>query len=162
MQSPVKVEESDVVDNLLEASTEFKCFYDTERPKAGNIEWYFDPHISSRFVSAEAAHISDLINNCQKICLKRLPVPVDDAHLVAHEILHAVFKDEKNQLIICECGAAYKSLQINIVRCSKILLSIRFCMKNTISIFQKIVSGNSPLSSGRGVIKRSQEIIFLK
>jgi hypothetical protein len=96
-----EIDESEVVDNLRQSSDEFNKFYDKERPRAGRIKWCFVPDLSKRHVAA-AAHAFDQNGKCHKICLTSFPVKVDDAHVVAHEMAHAVFAEENNELIIYE------------------------------------------------------------
>jgi hypothetical protein len=101
MYQPGEVEESKVVENLLQSSVEFRKFYDNARPKAGKIKWCYYPNLHEQY-AADAAHVTDINGEHQKICLARFPVYVEDAHIVAHEIMHAICSEENNTLIIYE------------------------------------------------------------
>jgi len=100
MSQPGEVDEKEVVENLL-LSTEFRGFYDKERPRAGHIKWCYNPNLRKQY-AADAMHIADPDMKCKKIILTRFPVNIEDAHIVAHEIVHAIFSEEKNTVIIYE------------------------------------------------------------
>jgi hypothetical protein len=96
-----EIDESEVIENLLRSSDEFREFYNMERPRAGQIKWCYAPNLQER-LAANAAHVADINGKHKKICLTRFPVHIDDAHIVAHEIVHAIFSEEKNTLIVYE------------------------------------------------------------
>jgi hypothetical protein len=108
MRSPRKLdEEKDVTGPLKRLSKEFKLFCENERHRAGQITWYFDSSLSLKIPTAEAAHIADPNATWHKICLTRFPVRANDAHLIAHEITHAVLAEEKNTLNVYESSILY-------------------------------------------------------
>ncbi len=55
MIQPYEVDESKVIDILLQSSPEFKEFYNNERSKIGKIKWCIAPDLPKR-LGAEAAH----------------------------------------------------------------------------------------------------------
>jgi len=116
MEPPVKVklEESDVRECLLQLSNESRDFYNNERHRAGRIEWFFNPHLKEQFVSAEAAHIYHIKEKYHEINLLRFPIPLDDARLVAHEIVHAILTEENHSLLVVPCDERYTSLSTNL------------------------------------------------
>lgn len=100
MQSPSKIDESDVVDILLRSSDAFREFYVKERCRAGHINWTFDLELSEKIKAAKAAIMTCPNSNQHEICLSEFPVQQDDARLIAHEMLHAIFEEEKNTFVI--------------------------------------------------------------
>lgn len=97
MHQSDEIDESDVVEELLQSSEVFKHFYKNERSRAGLIQWCFSPDVCEKYAGVAACVIYD---NHKKIYLTRFPVNIDDAHLIAHEITHAIFFEENNTLII--------------------------------------------------------------
>ena len=102
--------ESDIVDNLRRSSKEFKAFYNNERPRAGRIEWFFNPHLGEEIVAADAAHYYHIQEQYHEIHLTRVPVHVDDARLVAHEIVHAILAEEKHNFTVFSHNERYADL----------------------------------------------------
>lgn len=102
MQPPSKIDELDVVDILLRSSDAFREFYVKERCRAGHIDWTFDPELSKKIKAAKAAKMTYPNSNQHEICLSEFPVQQDDARLIAHEMLHAIFEEEKNTFMIYE------------------------------------------------------------
>jgi hypothetical protein len=110
MPSLVKLDESDVVDDLKQSSKEFKNFYEKERYRAGDIEWVFNPNLGEQFVAAQAAHFHHINERCHEICLSKSSICPDDAHLIAHEIVHAILAEENHGLITYRSDDMYKQL----------------------------------------------------
>lgn len=112
MRPPLRLdEELDVIGPLKSLSNKFKLFYENERGKAGQIKWYYDRSLSIKIPSAEAAHVDDPSRNLHTICLTKFPVSVKDAHLIAHEIMHAVIAEEGNNLKIVEQSILYSQFK---------------------------------------------------
>jgi hypothetical protein len=102
--------ESDIVDNLRQSSKGFREFYVNERDRAGRIEWHFNPHLSEEIIAADAAHYYHIMEKYHEIHLRRFPVLVDDARLVAHEITHAILAEENHSLLIQPCDERNRAL----------------------------------------------------
>lgn len=112
MRSPKKLdEERDITGPLKRLSNDFKLFCETERHRAGQIEWYYYPTLQVIIPSAEAAHVHDPYKNLHSICLTRFPIRKNDDHLIAHEIMHAVIAEEGNNLKIFEKNALYRQFK---------------------------------------------------
>jgi hypothetical protein len=109
MPSPSKIDELDVVDILLRSSDAFREFYVKERCRAGHIDWTFDPELSEKIKAAKAATMTRPNSNQHEICLSEFPVQQDDARLIAHEMMHAIFEEEKNTVIIYGCNTQLKA-----------------------------------------------------
>jgi hypothetical protein len=87
-------DEKDILGHILEKSTEFKIFYDKERPKAGSITWIEESVMPAEDIIAYA----DVLKG--EIHYKNHSSPTDNAHTFAHEIMHLVRGKENGILMI--------------------------------------------------------------
>lgn len=90
--NPLEFDESVVVEDLLETCVEFKIFYKEERKKKLDvIHWFLYLNLPD---GVEAA--ADVFNN--SIYYKTPPESANDAHTIAHEIMHLVRYQEIGSL----------------------------------------------------------------
>ena len=87
-------DEKDILGHILEKSTEFKRFYDKERPKAGSITWIEESVMPAEDIIAYA----DVFKS--EIHYKNDLSSTDNAYTFAHEIMHLVRGKENGILMI--------------------------------------------------------------
>lgn len=83
---------------------EFKEFYEHERDRAGEIVWRIDSNLEFKVPGAHAASRTHPDIGIHEICLTKYPVDSTDAFVVAHEIMHTIFKEENTSLLIRNRG----------------------------------------------------------
>jgi hypothetical protein len=96
-----QVDENDVVLNLKRSSPEFNRFYHEERmAKLGEILWRVDPDAGSLNKMKSITAKDDLGISYPIIYINNSHIPIDDAFVVAHEIMHLVLNKEERSLIV--------------------------------------------------------------
>jgi hypothetical protein len=117
------------VNRLLKNIEEFKNFYDNERNNiSGDIFWAEDPKIE-RGTGGIATPLNEDGNNL--IRLPIMPLPIEDAFTVAHELGHLLRKSAENNFGIGGSGnASYINSMIEDCRVDSILARYGFDLKS--------------------------------
>jgi len=89
---------------------EFKEFYEHERGRAGQIVWRIDSNLEFKIPGAHAASRTHPDTGIHEICLTKYPVDSTDAFVVAHEIMHSIFKEENTSLLIRNRGSRFANV----------------------------------------------------